>query len=84
MKYFSLFSGIRGFEQAFPEDWECVGYSEIDPFCPTCKEITYQKYIKTAISQCQKCGKTKIQHAEAISKYHYPDHINYGDARRII
>jgi DNA (cytosine-5)-methyltransferase 1 len=29
MKYFSTFSGIGGFEMAVPEDWECVGYSEI-------------------------------------------------------
>jgi DNA (cytosine-5)-methyltransferase 1 len=30
MKYFSLFSGIGGFEKGFPESWQCVGYSEID------------------------------------------------------
>jgi DNA (cytosine-5)-methyltransferase 1 len=34
MRYLSLFTGIGGFElgirQAYP-DWECVGYSEIDP-----------------------------------------------------
>lgn len=29
MKYFSAFSGIGGFELAAPDDWECVGYSEI-------------------------------------------------------
>ena len=31
MKYFSAFSGIGGFELAMPEDWECIGYSEIEP-----------------------------------------------------
>jgi DNA (cytosine-5)-methyltransferase 1 len=32
MKYFSTFSGIGGFELAMPEDWECVGFSEIDKY----------------------------------------------------
>ena len=31
MKYLSLFSGIGGFELATPPDWECIGYSEIEP-----------------------------------------------------
>lgn len=31
MKYLSLFSGIGGFELGFPADWECVGYSEVEP-----------------------------------------------------
>jgi DNA (cytosine-5)-methyltransferase 1 len=30
LKYFSLFSGIGGFELGFPKNWECVGYSEIN------------------------------------------------------
>lgn len=35
MKYFSLFSGIGGFEKAIHDthiDWECIGYSEIDTY----------------------------------------------------
>jgi DNA (cytosine-5)-methyltransferase 1 len=33
MKYFSLFSGIDGFEIPIQElGWECVGYSEIDKY----------------------------------------------------
>jgi site-specific DNA-cytosine methylase len=36
MKYFSLFTGIGGFElgiqQATNGGWECVGYSEIDKY----------------------------------------------------
>lgn len=31
MRYFSGFSGIGGFELGVPDDWECVGYSEIEP-----------------------------------------------------
>ena len=30
MKYFSAFSGIGGFEIGIPQNYECVGYSEID------------------------------------------------------
>ena len=32
MKCFSLFSGVGGFEQGFPEDFELVGFSEIDKY----------------------------------------------------
>jgi len=31
MRYLSLFSGIGGFELGIPNDWECIGYSEIEP-----------------------------------------------------
>lgn len=30
MKYFSVCSGVGGFELGFPKEWECVGYSEIE------------------------------------------------------
>lgn len=32
MKYFSLFTGVGGFEQAMPKDFECIGMSEIDHY----------------------------------------------------
>ena len=32
MRYFSLFSGIGGFENGFPNEWECVGHSEINRY----------------------------------------------------
>jgi DNA (cytosine-5)-methyltransferase 1 len=32
LRYFSLFSGIGGFELGFPESWINVGYSEIDKY----------------------------------------------------
>jgi DNA (cytosine-5)-methyltransferase 1 len=32
VKYFSLFSGIGGFESGFPKSWECVGFSEVDRY----------------------------------------------------
>ena len=30
MRYFSAFTGVGGFDLGMPEDWECVGHSEID------------------------------------------------------
>lgn len=32
MRYFSVFSGVGGFELGMPKDWECVGHSEIDQY----------------------------------------------------
>lgn len=32
MRYFSLFSGIGGFENGFPNEWECIGYSETNRY----------------------------------------------------
>ena len=31
MKYFSMYSGIGGFELGMPKNFECIGYSEIEP-----------------------------------------------------
>lgn len=53
MRYFSMFSGIGCFELSFPGDWECVGFSEINP------------------------------ESIAIYKYHFPNHKNYGNAKKI-
>lgn len=30
MRYFSVFSGVGGFELGLPESWECIGISEVD------------------------------------------------------
>lgn len=46
MRYFSMFSGIGGFElgiQRIHPDWECVGYSEIDKYA---NEV-YKKQFST-------------------------------------
>ena len=51
--YFSMFSGIGGFEYGIGDMGECVGYSEIDKY------------------------------AEAIYRYHYPEHKGFGDATGI-
>ena len=32
MKYFSTFTGVGGFDLGVPDDWECVGMSEIDKY----------------------------------------------------
>lgn len=33
MRYFSVFTGAGGFEQGLPQEWECIGFSEIDKYC---------------------------------------------------
>src|SRR3990167_2225993 len=46
MKYFSMFSGVGGFElgisRATNDTWTCVGYSEIDKYAIQ----TYEKHFK--------------------------------------
>jgi len=32
MKYFSAFTGVGGFDLGMPQDWECVGHSEINKY----------------------------------------------------
>ena len=41
MKYFSTFTGVFGFDMGLPDDWQCVGVSEIDK--NACKVIKYRK-----------------------------------------
>lgn len=41
MKYFSTFTGVFGFDMGLPDDWQCVGVSEIDK--NACKVIRYRK-----------------------------------------
>lgn len=43
MKTFSLFSGVGGFEQGFPEDWEIAGFSEIDKYASMVLNYHYPK-----------------------------------------
>jgi DNA (cytosine-5)-methyltransferase 1 len=63
MKYFSMFSGIGGFElgisRAFPEA-ECVGYSEIDKFASR----TYERHFH---------GHTNFGDASTIDAHRLPD-----------
>ena len=40
MKYFSTFTGVFGFDMGLPDDWQCVGVSEIDK--NACKVIKYR------------------------------------------
>ena len=32
MRYFSIFSGVGGFELGMPTGWDCIGFSEIDSY----------------------------------------------------
>ena len=48
IKYFSMFSGIGGFEYGMEQsdyEFECVGYSEIDKFARSIYEKHYPKHI---------------------------------------
>lgn len=46
MKYLSLFSGIGGFEIPMQKlNWECVGFSEIDPYAIKVYENHFPKHI---------------------------------------
>ena len=45
MKYFSLFTGAGGFEQGLPEDWECIGFSEIDKYANAVLRYHYPNVI---------------------------------------
>ena len=44
MKVFSLFSGVGGFEQGMPKDWEIVGFSEIDKYA---NQVLRYRFPKT-------------------------------------
>lgn len=33
MKYFEIFTGIGGFSLGMPEEYECIGFAEIDKWC---------------------------------------------------
>jgi DNA (cytosine-5)-methyltransferase 1 len=46
IKYFSMFTGIGGFENAFDRGggWDCVGFSEIDPYPIKIYKYHYPKH----------------------------------------
>ncbi|WP_409200685.1 DNA (cytosine-5-)-methyltransferase [Methanobrevibacter sp. DSM 116169] len=47
MKYFSMFSGIGGFEYGIEQsegEWECVGYSEIDKYAAGIYQLHYPNH----------------------------------------
>ena len=85
MKYFSMFSGIGGFEHGieqafsnqgglskFQESTETDGNTPQDDVC----------FERSSKSLC--IGYSEIdKYASAIYRYHYPDHTNYGDATTI-
>jgi len=83
MEYFSMFSGIGGFEKGIEDaerDYRCnlqegkeSGIRSVgaDTACGEVREFTCIGY-----SEIDK-------YASAIYRYHYPEHINYGDCRTI-
>lgn len=49
MKYFSIFSGIGGFENGIEKakpEWQCVGYSEIDKYATAIYQYHYPEHRK--------------------------------------
>src|SRR3990167_2206931 len=52
MKCFSLFTGVGGFEQGFPKDWEYIGFSEIDKYA-----VSVLKYHYPNVKNYGDCSK---------------------------
>jgi DNA (cytosine-5)-methyltransferase 1 len=44
IKFFSMFAGIGGFEKGFPDNWNCVGYSEIDKYAMSVYRYHYPNH----------------------------------------
>ena len=83
-KVFEAFAGMGAWTKAMKNldiKFEIVGYSEIDPYCEKCKEITKHIWIDEHKTKCNVCGKTKTQWASwAYSLLNkVPGSLNYGD-----
>lgn len=86
MKYFSMFSGIgtgeKGIEQAY--DIAATEGQQSRLSAPE-RLHAHAKSVAMAGQQPACVGFCEIdRHAEAIYRYHYPGHRNYGDATRIV
>lgn len=91
MKYFSMFSGIGGFEHGIEKAFESyrqqqerskVGRSGD---CVSSKKDKSDQSEKRWNDSCECVGFSEIdKYAIAIYKHHYKEHQNYGDATRII
>lgn len=86
MYYLSLFSGIgtgeKGIEQAFSVR-QVQQADGNDGICRNAESNGCDGESDLRFAQC--IGFSEIdRHAEAIYRYHYPDHRNYGDATRIV
>lgn len=86
MRYFSMFSGIgtgeKGIERAFSVR-QIQQADGNDGICRDAESSGGNGESEIRFAHC--VGFSEIdRHAEAIYKYHYPDHRNYGDATGII
>lgn len=43
MKHLSLFSGVEGFGQGLPKEWECIGFSEVDKYASMVLKYRFPK-----------------------------------------
>ena len=86
MKYFSMFSGIGGFEYGIER---CVGFPQIEEGQIPSED---EESLSNPRSPNGAWGKQRAvcigysevdKYAESIYKYHFPSHINWGDATKI-
>jgi len=79
IKYFSMFTGIGGFEYAI----ERVSQS-LRPIQPQDGAEPNSNIITNKLAEWKCVGYSEInRHATAIFRYHYPNLKNYGDATKI-
>jgi DNA (cytosine-5)-methyltransferase 1 len=81
MKYFSLFSGIGGFERGIEQATDHIRSLQQK----NCKGPEECNSIKNELLRWECVGYSEInRYAEAVYKKHYPEHKNYGDATNIV
>jgi DNA (cytosine-5)-methyltransferase 1 len=82
MKYFSMFSGVGGFENGIyraVERIEASRQTDIAEYCPVFKSGDEERGFRTSCIGFSEIDKYAIQ----IYQRHFPEHKNYGDATLI-
>ena len=82
MKYFSMFSGIGGFELGIEKAWKVI-QEQRQQHLEQGRNISSNRYINNETSY--KCvGFSEIdRYAIQIYQRHFPSHRNFGDATKI-
>ena len=99
MTYFSMFSGIGGFEYGIEQAYNNTQFAteksgQTEPKIQFWRKRTFKqgrsnelsdRYRKLPSNRTPKCiGYSEIdKYAAAIYRFHYPEHTNYGDATAI-
>ncbi len=85
MKYFSLFSGIGGFEIGIGKVYQGLGRTKQAMAKRRNSGNTTSRRIEEEKQGVSCVGYSETdKYAEAIYRYHYPEHKNFGDATRIV